>query len=246
MRRKGLPVTSAMYLERRGFRTTYVAAGRNLAAVLSIGALSGFLVGGVGGRLAMLILRLASAPSLEGAFTEDGLVIGRFSGESAFLLAAATLGGLFLAPLYVVARDWLPARGRPVLFGIWTGVLGGGAILQPAGADFVGVGRPWLAVLLFIALPAAFGAVPAALLERWFRTRRPPSVLPMLPLTVLPMGIVMLPVLAICALFLALDRHRRIDGIWRARRMTTMGRITLAAGLCFGLYELALAIPAIL
>jgi hypothetical protein len=40
----------------------------------------------VGGRLAMLLLRLTSDPVLRGVSTDDGFTIGRFSAQTIFLL----------------------------------------------------------------------------------------------------------------------------------------------------------------
>jgi hypothetical protein len=46
--------------------------GATLAAGVSSGSVAGLLIGGVGGRLAMFVLRLTSDPALRGAKTDDG------------------------------------------------------------------------------------------------------------------------------------------------------------------------------
>jgi hypothetical protein len=56
--------------------------GATLGACVSAGFLAGVLIGGVGGRLAMLALRLTSGPSLHGVSTDDGFTIGRVSLQS--------------------------------------------------------------------------------------------------------------------------------------------------------------------
>ncbi len=61
-------------------------SGATLASGVSAGFISGVLIGGVGGRLAMLVLRLTSDPALRGAQTDDGFTIGVFSTETLFLL----------------------------------------------------------------------------------------------------------------------------------------------------------------
>jgi hypothetical protein len=60
--------------------------GATLGAGVSAGFLAGVLIGGVGGRLAMLALRLTSDPSLHGVSTDDGFTIGRLSLQTLFLL----------------------------------------------------------------------------------------------------------------------------------------------------------------
>src|SRR5207247_2637761 len=72
-----------------------MASARRLSAGIVGGFLVGGLVGGIGGRLAMLVLRLTSSPSLHGVKTDDGFIIGRFSGDSLFLLLfTSVLGAL--------------------------------------------------------------------------------------------------------------------------------------------------------
>src|SRR5438132_4312522 len=86
--------------------------GATLGAGVSAGFVAGVLIGGVGGRLAMLALRLTSDPSLHGVLTDDGFTIGRVSVETLFLLGVTAglgmVGGLF----YLVVRRWIPSRRR--------------------------------------------------------------------------------------------------------------------------------------
>ena len=60
--------------------------GATLASGVSSGFITGLLIGGVGGRLAMFLLRLTSDPALRGRQTDDGFTIGVFSTETLFLL----------------------------------------------------------------------------------------------------------------------------------------------------------------
>ncbi len=73
-------------------------AGATLASGVLSGFVCGVVIGGVGGRLAMLLLRLTSDPTLRGVQTDDGFTIGRFSAETLFLLGVTAglgiLGGL--------------------------------------------------------------------------------------------------------------------------------------------------------
>src|SRR5690349_13321207 len=75
------------------------APGATLAAGVTAGFVAGVVIGGVGGRLAMLALRLTSNPGLRGLATDDGFTIGRVSAATIFLLgvtaALGMAGGLF-------------------------------------------------------------------------------------------------------------------------------------------------------
>ena len=88
------------------------------------GLVTGLLIGGVGGRLAMLLLRLTSSDALRGVETDDGFVIGKVTTATVgFVLVMGILGvagGVF----YRVVRRWLPDRGRPLIVGALFAVLG--------------------------------------------------------------------------------------------------------------------------
>jgi hypothetical protein len=98
--------------------------GATLGAGVSAGFLAGVLIGGVGGRLAMLALRLTSDPSLHGVSTDDGFTIGRVSLQTLFLLGVTAglgmAGGLF----YLVVRRWIPSRWRIPLMTLFFALVG--------------------------------------------------------------------------------------------------------------------------
>jgi len=131
--------------------------------------LTGAIVGGVGGRLAMLVLRLTSDPSLSGAKTDDGFIIGRFSGDSLFLLIFTTGLGVLGGILYLAVRSWLPERWRAALTGVFGGVVGGALFIRPGGLDFTLLDPLPLAIAMFIALPAMYGVGMSLLVERLLR-----------------------------------------------------------------------------
>ncbi len=112
------------------------ASARRVSAGVVGGLLTGAVIGGVGGRLAMLVLRLTSDPSLRGMETDDGFIIGRFSGETGFLVfltaAAGILGGL----LYLIVRPWIQEQLRPWVMGVFGGIVGGALVIRPDGIDF--------------------------------------------------------------------------------------------------------------
>jgi hypothetical protein len=146
------------------------AIGWALAVGLAAGAIVGVLVGGVGGRLAMLLLRLTSTDYVIGVVSDDGFEIGQVTTKTfQLLLATAAFGGVF-GVLYAVARVALPPRLRIPLWTLTVTALVGAAIVHEDGVDFRLIQPAGLAVALFVALPAAAAAGLALLVERWMRT----------------------------------------------------------------------------
>ena len=94
-----------------------LASARRVSAGVVGGLATGALIGGVGGRLAMFVLRVTSDPSLHGLKTDDGFTIGRFSGETLFLVLATAALGVLGGLLYLAVRPWLPERWRAALAG---------------------------------------------------------------------------------------------------------------------------------
>lgn len=219
---------------------------RNLAARLSsaalIGFLTGLIVGGVGGRIAMLVLRLTSDPSVRGLESDDGFTIGVVSGETAFLLAATAFLGVVGSLVYVAVRPWVSPRLRPWTAGIVAGVVGGAFVIRPDGIDFTLLSPLWLAVTMFVALPAAYGFVLAVLVERSFQ--RPvgrrwrsfvglPFLLPVVPLPV-ALGLrapnTYVVVVAVVVAVWLLARGAGLASAWTSPAVAWPGR-TVVAGL---------------
>jgi hypothetical protein len=80
---------------RRSWKAVYVDALNFTSPGILAGLLCGGLIGGVGGRLAMFILRLTSSDSLHGVETDDGFTIGSFTGATVFLVIATAFLGAF-------------------------------------------------------------------------------------------------------------------------------------------------------
>ena len=143
--------------------------GATLGAGVSAGFLAGVLIGGVGGRLAMLALRLTSDPSLNGVSTDDGFTIGRVSLQTLFLLGVTAglgmAGGLF----YLVVRRWIPSRWRIPLMALFFALVGGAGLIGPSAVDFTLLSPLPLAVALFVVIPAAYGATMPWIAERLLR-----------------------------------------------------------------------------
>jgi hypothetical protein len=206
-----------------------------LGAGVSAGFLAGVLVGGVGGRLAMLLLRVTSDPALHGVSTDDGFTIGRVSTQSLFLLGVTAglgmAGGLF----YLVVRRWIPPTWRIPIMCVFFALVGGAGIVgTPSEVDFTLLSPLPLAVGLFIAIPAVYGAAMPWLTERLLREdsilRRTrwgwiAGVVPLVFANVVGL-LVVLVALGVWALGRA---NPALVAAWRSRAVTWLGRIGLAA-----------------
>ncbi|MGI9624943.1 MAG: hypothetical protein ACR2PK_19100 [Acidimicrobiales bacterium] len=135
------------------------------------GALAGILWGGIGGRIAMRVLFLTSDDRVRGLTSDDGFEIGRISAGSIFLVVFSAIAGAVigfcggLLRMVTAGPTWLVAVGA----GITSGIYFGAFIVKPDGIDFRVLEPLWLAVTLFIALPALWGATVVVLTERLLR-----------------------------------------------------------------------------
>ncbi|MEZ5409820.1 MAG: hypothetical protein R2761_17465 [Acidimicrobiales bacterium] len=132
----------------------------SIAAGAVAGAIAGFAWGGVGGRVAMRVLFLTSDEAVRGLTSDDGFEIGRISPDSIFLLLAMTVVGGVLGAAYGLVRMLFRAPSWMVSGGIATALgagAGGGLIVRPDGVDFQLLEPLWLAVALFVFLPAVWG-----------------------------------------------------------------------------------------
>jgi hypothetical protein len=214
-------------------------AGRLSSAAL-IGFLTGAIVGGLGGRIAMLVLRLTSDPSVRGMESDDGFTIGVVSGATAFLVMATAFLGVVGALVYLAIRPWLPPRLRPWTSGLVAGVVGGAVVIRPDGIDFTLLSPISLAVAMFIALPAAYGFVLAVLVER--SLRRPAGrrwrsfvglalLVPVLPLPValgLRSTVVFGVIVAVLVGLWFLSRRAGLAAAWTSPLVTWLGRTVVA------------------
>ena len=133
------------------------------------GTIAGALVGGVGGRLAMLLLRLTSPDDVIGMTSDDGFEIGVVSFDTAQLvLAMAMLGGIN-GVLYAAVRGAIPRKLRLPLWSVFAAALGGASIVHDDGVDFAALEPAALAITLFVLLPGTAAAAVVLLVERWMR-----------------------------------------------------------------------------
>lgn len=226
-------MATALERTRRG---VVLGAVRPVAVAATAGLATGALVGGLGGRLAMLVLRLTSDPALHGVKTDDGFTIGIVSGATLFLVAFTAFLGVLAGLAYLLARTWLPARSRPIVSAILAALIGGSQVIRPGGIDFTLLDPPWLAIVLFILIPAAFGVFLAKLVERWLRDPTafdgPPSIVAGAVLPVLPFAFLgMRGLLLVIAIVLALAVRMRAPAVGRlfaSRATAWIARAALA------------------
>ncbi|MGH2773100.1 MAG: hypothetical protein ACRDIU_08200 [Actinomycetota bacterium] len=143
---------------------------KGIARWLGAGAVAGFagglVIGGVGGRLAMFVMRLTSDPSLVGTKTDDDFLIGRFTGDTGFLVGICAAAGMAGGLIYVLIRWVLPSSNRAVVASVLSALVGGSIVVHADGIDFKVLSPRWLAVVMFVALPGLYGAATSALAEK--------------------------------------------------------------------------------
>ena len=143
-----------------------LAVARRIGAAIAAGMLAGLVVGGIGGRIAMFILRVTSSSRVIGITSDDGFRIGRISAETFFLLIFTTALGAVGGLIYLFGRQWVPARWRVAVSGTFFGVVLAAGVIKPDGVDFSLLSPLWLAVVLFVLISVVFGLVVSLLVER--------------------------------------------------------------------------------
>lgn len=139
---------------------------RLVSATIIIGAVDGAIVGGLGGRIAMRLLFLTSDDAVKGVESDDGFEIGRFNLSDTLGLVIITMFiGVLAALLYLVAHPFVARLGRARVpaTAVFYGVVGGAMLVHTDGVDFTVLEPAVLAIALFVAISAGFGAVVAHL-----------------------------------------------------------------------------------
>jgi len=148
-------------------------AARNVLdelVLLAIAGIStGVVVAGIGGRLAMLTLRLTSHPRVIGVQSDDDFTIGRLTFFGTYnLLVLGAAFGVIGAALYQWVRPWLigPRWFRYLTVGVACGAVIGSMLIHADGIDFRALTPTWLAIALFITLPFLYGVAVAWTVDR--------------------------------------------------------------------------------
>ena len=140
-----------------------------VAAVSAAAALLAVLVGGLGGRLGMALLA-AQNPEDTAKFSDDGFRMGQFAvGGKIQLFAASLQLGLIAALVYLVLRNLTlgPRWLRIAELSTGGAVTVAALLIHPNGVDFTVLDPAWLAVVLFVTIPAVFVVLLCLLAEHW-------------------------------------------------------------------------------
>lgn len=231
---QGMPGTPGMSVAAggapRSWRATLAEAATLLSGGLLAGLICGAVIGGIGGRLAMLLLRLTSDDTLAGRPTDDGFAIGAVTTDTLFLIAVTTALGAVGGLIYLGLRLWLPPRLRPMLAGLLAATAGGALIIHPNGVDFTMLTPRWLAVVLFVLLPAAYGISVSIMTERLLRAggggNRRWQWLALIPLVLIgpAIGTGGLVTMLVAGLLIAANRAGHINRWWRSTPVIWLGR----------------------
>ncbi|HET8663606.1 MAG TPA: hypothetical protein VFM08_04755 [Nocardioides sp.] len=204
-------MTSATMESRPTWSAAIGGGVRRLSAATVAGALLGLLVGGVGGRLAMMLLARLN-PEVHGLDSDDGFQIGQVSGATFNLLFVATLIGIFGSVIYLTLRGLMvgPRWFQVLSISLGPAVVVGNSIVHSDGIDFT-LDPALLAIAMFVLIPGIYAALLTVLAERWLADdrwfARAPGWLVALPLL---LWIPMAPLLVPFALgFVALEALRR-------------------------------------
>jgi hypothetical protein len=184
----------------------------------------GLVVGGIGGRVVMLLIRLGSSQSVQGLESDDGFVIGQVTTETGFLLmVGAGLGGA-AGVVYLVVRSALPRRGRATIFAVVAALVMGADVVKADGVDFSLLDPKPFAIAAFVLLPGIAAFAIAATVERllvvqpWSRRR----LTILLAAAALILTVVLSVVAAVAAVALVL---RRLP--WLGRTVLAIGRVVV-------------------
>jgi hypothetical protein len=217
------------------------------------GVTVGVLVVGVGSRLAMVLLRLTSPDRVIGVTSDDGFTIGRFTlGGTYNLLLLGAMVGVLGAAAYRAVAPWLlgPAWFRRLTTAAASGAVVGSMLVHADGVDFRLLKPLWLAVGLFVALPALFavaiglGVDRVASPDSWTRVGRRRWAVPLVLIACFPAVLVIaVPAFLVLVVWVpvrhSLDSHSggvsfglrvAIRGVWLAIAVAGMVALVLDVG----------------
>jgi hypothetical protein len=144
-------------------------AGRTLGLAIAAGAVSGFLAGGVGGRLFMFVLARLN-PEETGVKTDDGFEMGQFTASgTANLLAITTVIGILGGLVFLALRGlrFGPGWFRVLSMPVGATIVVGSMLVHSDGVDFYLLEPVELAVAMTLAVPFLYTLLVAGLLDRW-------------------------------------------------------------------------------
>lgn len=217
-----------------------------LTVGVTAGAVSGLIMAGVGGRLAMRILAATASDDVQGRITEANEIVGEITlgGSLGFIVFTGLLVGFPSGVGFLLLRRWLPRRLIGGLtFGALLLVLFSTRLdpLRQDNVDFDLVGPGWLAVAIFIAMGLGHGMLLAAFAGRFSRTlplisKDRKAVLRYLPLVILlPAPPVAVLAILVGGVYAAASRVRALRGLTQGRNLVIGGRILVGLAMLVAL-----------
>ncbi len=179
-----------------------------MRVLIVAGVTTGAVVAGLGSRLAMLLLRVTSPERVNGLQSDDDFTIGEVTlGGTYNLMLLGALVGLIGFAVYRLVRPWLigPQWFRRLTIALASGAVAGSMLVHADGIDFTVLKPTWLAIGLFIALPALFAVTMGVMVDsvsrpnswtargRW-RWLLPIVIVACFPVMVLFLGFALVPV----------------------------------------------------
>ncbi len=246
-----MTTTSEELADRRPLGAHFMRDLGEQLRILIVGGLPyGVLVAGVGGRLAMLLLRLTSPDAVSGVTSgiesDDGFTIGRMTlgGTYNLLLLGATVGIIGAAAYRMVAPRLIGPRSfRFLTTGLASAAVVGAMLIHGDGIDFRALKPTWLAIGLFVLLPAVFGTFIGPFVDHvadedsWTAKGRTRWLLPLILVGCFPTSLVIVTVSTIVVtLWLLLRSLRPVEVV---RRSTLFGLMIRAAWLVVAALGLA-------
>jgi hypothetical protein len=155
--------------ETSGDPSVWTESMERLRVLIVAGVATGVVIAGIGSRAAMFVLRLTSSDNVVGVTSDDGFTIGRFTLAGTYnLLALGAAVGFLGAVAYRAVAPWLvgPSWFRRLTTSVGAGAVVGSMLIHADGVDFTMLKPTWLAISLFVALPAMFGAVIGTIVDR--------------------------------------------------------------------------------
>lgn len=141
---------------------------RYVLTALVAAVITGVICVGVLSRLAMSVLASRN-PAAAGRLSDDGFEMGQVTLSGSANLAAVGVGiGIVGWLTYLVARPLLvgPAWFQWFSLSIPPAVVAASMLVHPTGVDFTVLGPLWLAVGLFVVVPATYGPLLHAVMLR--------------------------------------------------------------------------------
>ena len=179
-----------------------------MRVLIVAGVTTGALVAGLVSRLAMLLLRVTSSERVNGLQSDDDFTIGRFTLAGTYnLVVLGSFVGVIGFGVYRLVKPWLigPRWFRRATLGIAAGIVAGSMLVHADGIDFTVLKPKWLAIGLFIALPALFAVVMGVVVDSvdrptsWTAKGRSRWLLPVIvvscvPVVLIPLAFSLIPV----------------------------------------------------